>query len=602
MCRGRIIHRLRFAGQRQSIKTTLQTAFYYLKHAEPWKIRNQEGLITRNSFIKRAREVLKLVDSWVKHQTDAELEGLVEGIRCLRQVGHLETLIEEIPDNVMQPNLRDSLINMISKVARYRDAARFLYRIGKTIPLTRKMRAVIVQWPKAAFARPTNSQYFPNLDTTISLVEGLQSNEKGLKRICLLLNADEKAESRRLTREKARDKFTTQTYRTLREAKIHAEIQLLYHCELNIPHNRLPRVVCSSKDACWLCNEFILLYEKIHTPKSHGRLYPGWRLPVFENDDLADRYNLRLQNTFKKSLKTLFSGKKKTLHPYPNESTLLTLYLSDSTLSSVHLPLGDEKGKAVQQVVEEVVLRPEELDACELVFPGGVEAVAEVEEVEETEGITEVVEIEGVERVEDVEDEEQTGDSVGEITSPERMKLEGLQESQFLEETKEVREVVGQVQNVREVEVMTPVIPIDHGGGPYRTHDSYGFPERWSSGCSSSSSEGSITLEFGKVRSKKIWMGNSTPLYNAGPLLNIQVEYAKSQTPEASNNLHKKLSYSLERLRSEDVEKLRDRGVVPIAGAELPDHWVESNTDEEGCIYISNGDTVMKLLLRPILE
>ncbi|KAI1212745.1 uncharacterized protein F4807DRAFT_348347 [Annulohypoxylon truncatum] len=626
MCRARILHRLRLQGrlmQKMSIKGALLIAFDYLRHVESWKIRNSELLPVLSLFIERAREVLRLADSWIKHQRDAELEDLVEGIHRLQKADHLEALIKEIPNNVMSPSLRGSLVNMINKVARYREAARFLYRVGKKIPLTRKMRAVIVSGSETEFTRSTSSQYLPSLDTTFSLVKGLKNHNKDLENICHLLNSGEMNESRRLTPEDASNQFAAQARKTLREAKIHAEIQLLCYCELNIPHNRLPRVVCSSKDACWLCNEFILLYEKMHTPNSHGKIYPGWRLPMLKNADLAERYNMRLQGTLRNSLKTLFTRKKRTVYPDPKESTLLALYLSDSTLSCVDLPLEDEKGKAVQKIVKEVVLRAEELSAREGVLTNGEEAIAEVEEevkeLEEVEVVKEVTDIERVEKVEDVEGKEKTSDSVEELDqmgdiyeamdiwiSKLEKEAEGLQESKSVKETKEVGEEVGEevkeemggVQNSGEAEDTVPRTPVDHGEC---SHDIHNLSERWSSGCSSSSSEGSLTLESGKARSKKIWMGKSTPLYNAGPLLNIQIKYAKGVNAGTSNNLHKKLSYSLERLRPEDVEELRNRGIIPIFGAELPGRWVDSNTDEEGCIYISNGDAVMRLFLRPIL-
>ncbi|KAI2464087.1 hypothetical protein F4781DRAFT_414184 [Annulohypoxylon bovei var. microspora] len=617
MCRVRILHRLRLEGrlaQKQSIKNALQTAFDYFRHEGRGNIIKSKKLLpTLKRFIERAREVLRLTDSWINHRTDLELEELVEGIRRLRQVESLEALIENIPDNIMHPNLRDSLLNMISKVARYREAARFLYRISKKIPLARKMRAVIVQWPQNAFAKSTksiNSQYAPNLNTTVSLIEGLKNRERNLADICRLLNSDEKAESRKLTREEASDRFAAQARRTLREAKIHAEIQLLYYCELNIPHSRLPRVVCSSKDACWLCNEFILLYEKMHTPSSHGRIYPGWRLPALRDDDLARRYNQRLQGSLRSSLKTLFARRKRTVYPYPNESTLLALDLSDSTLSSVSLPLDDGKGKGVREVVRELVLEAEGLSTGDLALARGVEGKEDVAKVEEVEEVKKVYEIEvgkGVQEikgVEDVRDEEGRGLRVKEVEQvrnmnnlgEEEVREDEAQESQNVKETEEARKEVGEVQNGEEVEETTPTAATANG------EVTGNFSERWSSGCSSSSSEGNLTLELGEVKSKKIWMGRSTPLYKAASLLDIQVKYAKSTSSDTPDNLHKKLSYSLERLGPEDVAKLQDRGVVPIASAGLPSHWVEDSTDEEGCIYITNGNAVVKLSLRPILE
>lgn len=60
--------------------------------------------------------------------------------------------------------------------------------------------------------------------------------------------------------------------------KIHAEIQLLFFYELN-PHLPRPRIICSSKSACYLCNLFFGIHGIFHIRRSHGRLYDKWILP-----------------------------------------------------------------------------------------------------------------------------------------------------------------------------------------------------------------------------------------------------------------------------------------------------------------------------------
>ena len=60
--------------------------------------------------------------------------------------------------------------------------------------------------------------------------------------------------------------------------KVHAEIQLLFFYELNSERIR-PRTICSSKDACYLCNLFFRLHGQYYVPRTHGRLYHRWTLP-----------------------------------------------------------------------------------------------------------------------------------------------------------------------------------------------------------------------------------------------------------------------------------------------------------------------------------
>ena len=97
---------------------------------------------------------------------------------------------------------------------------------------------------------------------------------------------------------------------------------------------RPPRVVCSSKDACYLCDFFITTGTKFHSPKCHGRLYPGWRLPVLPvQDETQRRFNGRLEQEACNSIKNLLRTKKKFSLPDPRESTILTIRQSNSTLA-----------------------------------------------------------------------------------------------------------------------------------------------------------------------------------------------------------------------------------------------------------------------------
>ncbi|RFN42557.1 heterokaryon incompatibility [Fusarium flagelliforme] len=95
-----------------------------------------------------------------------------------------------------------------------------------------------------------------------------------------------------------------------------------------------PRVVCSSKDACYLCDFFITTGTKFHSPKCHGRLYPGWRLPALSaQDETLRRFNDRLEQEVCNSVKNLLKTQKKLSLPDPRESTILTIRQSVSTLA-----------------------------------------------------------------------------------------------------------------------------------------------------------------------------------------------------------------------------------------------------------------------------
>jgi hypothetical protein len=122
--------------------------------------------------------------------------------------------------------------------------------------------------------------------------------------------------------------------------KVHAEIQLLFYYELypNIPR---PRVICSSKSACYLCNLFFLLHGGFNVPRTHGRLYEKWTLPDWLDVPVERRRDLgivvtRLKATLEDDIRRASRSEKKYLHP--NESVLPPLaYWPSSSAISHHL-------------------------------------------------------------------------------------------------------------------------------------------------------------------------------------------------------------------------------------------------------------------------
>jgi hypothetical protein len=322
---------------KQPIKKVLQEALSSLSQLENEKLGKHLPVAT--VFAERAKDVIILADAWAKHQTPARLKDLVEGVYRLGQIGELKTLINIIPNRAMDPSSRRNLLNMVSKVGRYREAARFLYRTAKRFRLVRQTKVVLVSLPKEAFLRVPIDKYTPRLASTVARIDAVY-RQRDLDHICRLMNT---------TEVQANDQFVNQTKKTLKEAKIHAEIQILFYCELNA--SKLPpRVICSRKDACFLCNAFIRMHGKMHMPRYHGRLYPGWRLPLIPKlKDMELRFNSVLENMVKNSLRTLHLRQQKTVYPDPNESTLLTLPTSTSTLRDLALSdviRGD--GEAVQ--------------------------------------------------------------------------------------------------------------------------------------------------------------------------------------------------------------------------------------------------------------
>lgn len=138
----------------------------------------------------------------------------------------------------------------------------------------------------------------------------------------------------------ARWKFQSRLQSCATSPKIHAEIQLLLFYERN-PDIMPPRIICSSKSACYLCNLFIRLHSRFQMPKTHGRIYDKWTLPgwVFDKahagehiSSVIDQFNRSIEA---KIVQVVTNAETPFLHP--NESTLRLPdpWSSASTLSQV---------------------------------------------------------------------------------------------------------------------------------------------------------------------------------------------------------------------------------------------------------------------------
>ncbi|KAI9717671.1 MAG: hypothetical protein M1812_004616 [Candelaria pacifica] len=109
--------------------------------------------------------------------------------------------------------------------------------------------------------------------------------------------------------------------------RVHAEIQLLLYYELH-PDLPRPRVICSSKSACYLCDLFIRFHGLYYIPRTHGRLYEKWTLPDLANgltescraalNTVLDQLNAVLEQKIRSTL-----SEKKRVCYHPNESVLV---------------------------------------------------------------------------------------------------------------------------------------------------------------------------------------------------------------------------------------------------------------------------------------
>lgn len=283
-------------------------------------------------FSEKTQNLIRELNAWSGHQTNARLKDVVQRVFELGQLKGLQHIITTIPLRSLDPSSRANLLNIIGKVSRYREAARILYRMAKKFPIARRYQIVTVSLPEDSFRRPSTalpSAPPATLASVLARIRGGSSQPakrkaKGtITEICRLLGKSE---------QDANKKFISQRTQILQEAKIHAEVQLAHHYDTQHVHPR-PRVICSSKDACYLCNVFIMLHGKFHIPKSHGRLYSGWRTQAMTATSVGmDALVKRLEDQVQRSIIVMMARRQRIFYPDPNESTLLTIPYSISTV------------------------------------------------------------------------------------------------------------------------------------------------------------------------------------------------------------------------------------------------------------------------------
>ncbi|KAJ5346852.1 uncharacterized protein N7506_000105 [Penicillium brevicompactum] len=341
MCSPRILCRLRLTpskrnGIRPSIKELLQVAIDGVGRISPQKFRDSSFTATSCRFISLSKEAVRLVNNWLNHRVQSRLTELLGLIRRLNEIPNLSDLLHLIPTGlhgvVQDSNFASCLCNIIRKVSRYHEAARILYHIAKRHPVVRNMKLQLATLPQVAYDRLNSPSHVAKLEDLVPLLGIINGHRYDVSQISRCMAPSKIKFSHEM--------FSQETQKALEESKIHSEIQLIAFCEIESSPELFPRVIASSKDACFLCNAFIKTHGKMHTSRTHGRLYPGWRLPnLLQMKGLQEELNQVLLNLARNTIGARIVGHKH-IHPQPPyESTLLPLSLSPTTRSSFSLHL-----------------------------------------------------------------------------------------------------------------------------------------------------------------------------------------------------------------------------------------------------------------------
>lgn len=282
-------------------------------------------------FIDKAKAILNLIDAWLNHRVLFRLGNIVAAMHDFSHSTAWKTFVASTPALDVQRSQVDCLIRGVKKLSMYRDVARYLYRTAKRYPISRVIRVTVVDLPSTMFARSPQEDHTSELEQVFRRVFG---NKETVSNVCRILG---------MCQPVAGCSFENSTRSTRDQPAIHAEVQLLAYCDHHL-RGMKPRVICSSKEACFLCDLLIKTHSKMYTPYTHGRLYPAWRLPTVRGDDrLANEFTLALQRRLEESLVRMRRANRRIRNPLPdNESASHTLLVSSTTL--VDTESGPEEG------------------------------------------------------------------------------------------------------------------------------------------------------------------------------------------------------------------------------------------------------------------
>lgn len=276
------------------------------------------------SFVEVSRGLIRALTSYSNHHVVEKLVMVIEQAYLWAKMGDLSDLFKSFPTTALDPSEYPGLRKTIWKVGQYRTASRRLYRIARSIEILRTVTITTVNPALAAFPKVELCGYNPNVAATLSRVTRGRNTPGLLSEICRYLHKRQDA---------AQIEFSSSFRRTLRNSKLHAEVQILAYLKTSGTAATSPRIIQSNKKACYLCDQLFIANEAPVMPSSHGRLHPRWTLPLQPGlKELQVKLNKALELQCRRSIDLLQQKRSKIGYPYPSESSALSLSSAVSTV------------------------------------------------------------------------------------------------------------------------------------------------------------------------------------------------------------------------------------------------------------------------------
>lgn len=318
----RILSRLRSRHAKRSIKNLgrppitdqLAEAVSAVSALEKLRAVSRDELEAVHSQVEELQRLFRQLEAMTKKEARSQkghktLISLLRGAHSLTSQNDLKKLVSAIP------NLKSKLPEAVGKIGRYYSTCSFLIVAARRFSVFRSIRVESVRLPLP-------------IPPPVSMTRSEPTTFSGALDRILGPQTERRTQRWANSTALAEEKFCRQMAEPPSSYKIHAEIQLLFYYEMH-PEIRRPRVICSSKSACFLCDLFIKLHAKFYVARTHGVLYDRWilpdqktvRLPAESIGDITgvvERFNAALEDRFRL---TLPMSRMRRLHP--NESVLI---------------------------------------------------------------------------------------------------------------------------------------------------------------------------------------------------------------------------------------------------------------------------------------
>lgn len=315
MCSSRILTRLRSKHAAKSSRTKKKPAMVSLLMDTVSQCKHQASfsVLADGDCARRVTEQCDELNSVFERLEGCDLEGSSHQARVLRELlllaHRFDTRSLTTVLSHSTASIREYLPRALGKLGRYRAIAAGLANASRTREHS-LFQHIIVEPVAAPGVHPED----------LTLNGALQDFESIWSRITNKVSHDKLHQLREQARKKYQRRFCCDT-----RWKIHAEIQILLFYEQR-PHQDLPRVICASKSACYLCHLFLEVHGRFIVPRTHGKIYDRWTLPAYTTLESNNNTNLlsvmhRFNQALETTIRKVLTGPIRQLPP-PNESVV----------------------------------------------------------------------------------------------------------------------------------------------------------------------------------------------------------------------------------------------------------------------------------------